>query len=75
MTTAGLPRRLSPGRAKETSIARIDIDKATFEQMHHANEMASEQLTQGIAGFTTALVGLEKLLATDYRRSVKIVTP
>jgi transaldolase len=62
-TTADLPRMLSPERAKASSIARIKMDKDTFEQMHRDNAMASQQLTQGIEGFSSALVGLEKLLA------------
>jgi transaldolase len=62
-TTGDLPRMLSPERAEESPMPRMEIDRGTFEQMHRENAMASEQLTRGIEGFSTALVGLEKLLA------------
>jgi transaldolase len=39
------------------------MDKATFDRMHAENKMASDKLTEGIDGFTKALVNLENLLA------------
>jgi transaldolase len=39
------------------------MDEATFRKMHAADRMAREKLEEGIAGFTKALVALEKQLA------------
>jgi transaldolase len=62
-TEADLPRKLSPETAKELSIEKISIDKATFEAMHEADRMAHDKLKEGIEGFSAALVKLETLLA------------
>jgi transaldolase len=61
-TMGELPRRLSPHRAQDSTIARITMDENTFERMHRDGPMATEQLTQGIEGLATALAGLEELL-------------
>ena len=63
-TEADLPRKLDPAKAATMEIEKISIDKATFEQMHTADRMASEKLAEGISGFTKALENLEALLAT-----------
>jgi transaldolase len=62
-TKADLPRKLDPEAAKTMQIARINVDKATFDKMHAADRMASDKLKEGIEGFSSALVNLEKLLA------------
>ncbi len=62
-TQADLPRKLDPANAKSLSIEKIIMDKATFDRMHTANRMASDKLTEGIEGFSAALVKLESLLA------------
>ena len=62
-TEADLPRKLDPAKAATMEIEKISIDKATFEQMHTADRMASEKLAEGISGFTKALENLESLLA------------
>lgn len=62
-TTADLPRKLDPTKAAALNIQKLSIDKATFDQMHESDRMASEKLDEGIKGFTNALVALEKLLA------------
>jgi transaldolase len=62
-TEGDLPRKLSPDNAQDLDIEKITMDKATFEQMHTANRMASEKLTEGIDGFSKALEALEQLLA------------
>ena len=61
--TGTLERKLDAARAKEMSIERIAMDEATFRKMHAADEMASDKLTEGIQGFSKALVALEKMLA------------
>lgn len=67
-TTAQLPRKLDPSKAEEMAIEKITMDKATFDQMHTADRMASEKLEEGIKGFTKALIALEKLLADRLAR-------
>ena len=62
-----LPRMLSPERANASSAERLTMDHETFERMHRSNRMASEQLTAGIEGFSTALAGLEQLLSERLR--------
>jgi len=62
-TQTDLPRKLDPANAKSLSIEKIIMDKATFDRMHTANRMASDKLTEGIEGFSAALVKLESLLA------------
>jgi len=61
-TEAELPRKLSPDIAMASTIEKIELDQATFEQMHAADAMASEKLSEGIAGFSKALEALETLL-------------
>lgn len=62
-TQDALPRKLSPDKATSLEIAKIDMDKATFDAMHVEDRMASEKLDEGIKGFTKALEALEGLLA------------
>jgi transaldolase len=58
-----LERKLDPAKAKTLNIERIPMEKADFDRMHAENKMASDKLTEGIEGFTKALVNLENLLA------------
>lgn len=58
-----LPRMLSPEKAKATAAERISMNRETFERMHREDRMANEKLAEGIEGFSSALEGLEKLLA------------
>lgn len=61
-TVADLPRKLDPAQSAELAIAKLSLDKATFDQMHSEDPMASEKLEEGIVGFTKALEALEQLL-------------
>jgi transaldolase len=61
-TEAELPRKLDPTRAKGSKIERLAMAEATFRKMHEADPMAKEKLAEGIAGFSKALVALEKQL-------------
>jgi transaldolase len=61
-TQDALPRKLDPEKAKAAKIDRIAMDEATFRKMHAADKMASDKLEEGIAGFTKAIVALEKQL-------------
>ncbi|MGZ4959788.1 MAG: transaldolase [Methylomonas sp.] len=58
-----LPRKLDPAEATSASIEKINVDKATFDQMHEENRMAKDKLAEGIEGFAKALEALEKLLS------------
>ena len=62
-TEGELPRKLSEEQAAASDIAKIDMDKATFDAMHAADPMATEKLAEGIDGFAKALGVLEELLA------------
>lgn len=67
-TEGELVRKLCPETALNLDIERITVDKATFDQMHSEDAMASEKLEEGIIGFTKALETLEQLLATRLKR-------
>ncbi len=67
-TTGELVRKLDPAKAAAMDIAKIPMDKATFDKMHAEDRMASEKLDEGIKGFTKALETLETLLATRLSR-------
>lgn len=62
-TQGELPRKLDPATAKSLNVEKMVIDEAKFEEMHKADRMASDKLSEGIKGFSDALVNLEKLLA------------
>lgn len=62
-TEGTLERKLDPAKAKSMKIDRLNIDEATFEKMHAADRMAKDKLSEGIDGFSKALVQLEQLLA------------
>jgi len=55
-------RKLSPELAGTEPIEKIDMSRDVFEQMHAADEMSSEKLSEGIEGFSKALESLELLL-------------
>ncbi|BAY17596.1 transaldolase [Nostoc sp. HK-01] len=71
-TIGELPRKLDPSKAASMDIAKISIDKATFDKMHAEDQMAYDKLDEGIKGFTKALEDLEKLLA-DRLSSLEVV--
>ena len=62
-TEGTLERKLDPEKAKTMEIEKMNIDKATFDKMHAADRMAHDKLSEGIEGFSKALVQLERLLA------------
>lgn len=67
-TEGPLPRKLDPRRAMAmVGIEKITMDKVTFDKMHAADRMASDKLSEGIDGFTKALIQLEQLLANRLR--------
>ncbi|MBE9055394.1 transaldolase [Sphaerospermopsis sp. LEGE 08334] len=70
-TVGELPRKLDPAKVAGLSIEKISVDKATFDKMHAADRMASDKLSEGIDGFTKALITLEQLLAERLERLEK----
>lgn len=60
--TGPLERRLDPEAARGMEVERVEVDEAAFREMHAADRMASEKLSEGIEGFSKALVALEHLL-------------
>ena len=62
-----LERKLDPAASAKKDIARITMDEATFRAMHAQDPMATDKLDEGIAGFSKALVALEKLLGERLR--------
>lgn len=61
-TEGTLVRKLDPEATVGTEVERIVVDEASFRKMHAADRMATDKLEEGIAGFSKALVALEKLL-------------
>lgn len=57
-----LERKLDIESAKRAKVERIKVDEASFRALHAADRMATEKLTEGIDGFSKALVALENLL-------------
>jgi transaldolase len=41
----------------------LPMDRDVFQLMHDTSHMASDKLTEGIAGFSSALINLEFLLS------------
>jgi transaldolase len=66
-TEGTLTRKLDPAASQKQDVARITVDEATFRSMHAADRMATDKLEEGIAGFSKALVALEKLLGERLR--------
>jgi transaldolase len=62
-----LERKLDPEVSAKKNVAPIIIDEAKFRAMHAEDQMATDKLEEGIAGFSKALVALEKLLAERLR--------
>lgn len=63
-TEGVLERKLDPQKAAGMAIEKITVDKEAFDRMHAENRMATDKLSEGIAGFTKALEALEEILAT-----------
>jgi transaldolase len=65
--TGTLVRKLDPVAAKAMTIPKITFDEAAFRAAHEADKMANDKLAEGIAGFSKAIVALEKLLGERHR--------
>lgn len=57
-----LPRKLHSDHAQQRMVGKASVDQKAFESMHAADRMSHEKLTEGIEGFSKALVSLEDFL-------------
>lgn len=62
-STAPLPRKLSPDRAKESQIEKLVLDEKKFRWLMNENQMATEKTAEGIRQFNADAVKLEKFVA------------
>jgi transaldolase len=60
--TGKLSRKLDPTKAQSLCLQKIRMDEKVFEEMHAADRMSQDKLTEGIEGFSKALGDLENLL-------------
>jgi transaldolase len=58
-----LPRKLDAKAVASMNIEKITMNEEVFRKMHAQDRMASDKLEEGIAGFSKALLALEKQLA------------
>ena len=65
--TGTLVRKLDPAKAAAMELPKISVDEASFRKAHEADRMAKDKLEEGIAGFSKAIVALEKLLGERHR--------
>ncbi len=61
-STATLPRKLDPVAAKTRGDELVHLEKADFDRLHAADQMANDKLKEGIEAFSKALTDLEKSL-------------
>jgi len=62
-----LPRKLDPEAARDMDLAKLTMDESSFRKAHEGDAMAREKLDEGIAGFSKAILALEKLLTERYQ--------
>ncbi|MBX3231242.1 MAG: transaldolase [Labilithrix sp.] len=67
--TGDLPRKLDPEKAKAKAVPKIEMNEQIFREMHDKDQMAKDKLSEGIEGFTKAIVDLEKKLAERIKTS------
>jgi transaldolase len=61
-TEAALPRKLDASHAKTLDLPEITMNETLFRAAHEADAMSRDKLSEGIEGFTKALVSLEAQL-------------
>jgi transaldolase len=59
-----LERKLSPEKAKDADIERLDLDEKKFRYLVNDDAMASEKTAEGIRKFAADIVKLEKFIAS-----------
>ena len=60
---APVERKLSPAIAKESDIARLELDEKKFRYLLNEDAMATEKTAEGIRNFAADTVKLEKYIA------------
>lgn len=60
---APVTRKLSPETAKQSDIARVDIDEKSFRWLLNEEAMATDKLADGIRKFAADIVKLEGIIA------------
>lgn len=61
-STAPLPRKLDPQKAKESPLSKLTLDEKTFRYLLNEDAMATEKLAEGIRNFAKDIVKLEKMI-------------
>ena len=59
-----IPRKLSPEKAKTSSLDKVNLDEKGFRWMHNEDAMATDKLAEGIRRFDADARKLEKLLTS-----------
>ncbi len=62
-STAPVERKLSPAMAKESNIAKLELDEKKFRYLLNEDAMATEKTAEGIRVFAADTVKLEKYIA------------
>jgi transaldolase len=62
-STAPITRKLSPEKARESDIARLQIDEKRFRWLFNEDAMATEKTAEGIRVFAADALKLEKYIA------------
>jgi len=71
--TGTLVKKLDAVAAQAMDLPKIPMSEAQFISAHAEDKMAHEKLAEGIAGFSKAIVALEKLLTERFRTMQKKV--
>jgi transaldolase len=62
-----IERKLSPEKAKEADVKRLELDEKTFRYLLNDNAMATEKTAEGIRKFAADIVKLEKVVAAKIK--------
>jgi len=62
-STEPVERKLSPDKAKQTEVERLELDEKRFRYLLNEDAMATEKTAEGIRKFAADIVKLEKLVA------------
>ncbi len=57
-------RKLSPEKAKQSDIQRLELDEKKFRYLVNDDAMATEKTAEGIRKFAADIVKLEKFIAS-----------
>ena len=63
-----IERKLSPEKARDADVKRLDLDEKKFRFLLNENAMATEKTAEGIRKFVADMARLEKVVATKLNR-------